>query len=142
MALKTHAEADDASDAPAIRLDVWLWASRMFKTRALAKTAIEASHVRVGGATAKPSRTVRVGDALEVQRGEERFELEVLGLSERRGSAPEAQRLYRESPESVQRRAAELATRRAERAGYSAPESKPDKRARKLIRALGDIELM
>ncbi len=125
-----------------VRLDVWLWASRMFKTRALAKTAIEASRVRVDGATGKPSRSVRVGDALEVQRGEERFELEVLALSERRGAAPEAQRLYRERPESIERRAAEAAQRRAQRAGYSAPESKPDKRARRLIRALGDIELM
>ena len=114
----------------------------MFKTRALAKAAIESSRVRVGGATAKPSRSLRIGDALEVERGEDRFELEVIGLSERRGSAPEAQRLYRESPQSVERRATEAAARRAERAGYSAPESKPDKRARKLIRALGDIELM
>ena len=142
MGLKTHAETGTAADAPAVRLDIWLWASRMFKTRALAKTAIEASRVRVGGATGKPSRSVRMGDALEVQRGEERFEIEVLALSERRGSAPEARQLYRELPQSVERRAAEAAARRLERAGYSAPETKPDKRARRLIRALGDIELM
>ena len=142
MGLKASAETGDASDAATVRLDVWLWASRMFKTRALAKAAIEASRVRVDGATAKSSRSVRMGDALEVQRGEERFELEVLALSERRGSAPEARQLYRELPQSVERRAAEAAARRAERAGYSAPETKPDKRARRLIRALGDIELM
>ena len=140
--LKVHAEPAGAPNAEAVRLDVWLWASRMFKTRALAKAAIESSRVRVDGATAKPSRSLRMGDALEVQRGEERFELEVLALSERRGSAPEALRLYRELPGSVERRAAESAARRAERAGYSAPDSKPDKRARRLIRALGDIDLM
>ncbi|MEO6065188.1 MAG: RNA-binding S4 domain-containing protein [Lysobacterales bacterium] len=125
-----------------VRLDIYLWATRMFKTRALAKLAIEASRVRVAGSVAKPSRPVRMGDPLEVERGEERFELEVLALSTRRGSAPEAQKLYRELPESIERRAAEAARRRAERGGFTAPATKPDKRARRLIRALGDIELM
>ena len=125
-----------------VRLDLWLWSSRMFKTRSLAKLAIEASRVRVAGSVAKPSRPVRIGDLLEVERGEERFELDVVGLSSRRGSAPEAQMLYRERPESVARRAVEAARRRAERGGFTAPATKPDKRARKLIRALGDIELM
>ena len=124
------------------RLDLWLWAARMYRTRALAKIAIEASRVRIAGVVAKPSRPVRVGDALEIERGEERFELEVLALSARRGAAPEAQRLYRELPHSIERRALEAACRHAERAGFQAPATKPDKRARKLIRALGDIELM
>ncbi len=98
--------------------------------------------MRIAGAVAKPSRPVRVGDAVDVERGEERFELEVLVVGNRRGSAPEAQRLYRELPQSIERRIAEAARRRAERAGFSAPATKPDKRARRLIRALGDIELM
>ncbi len=127
---------------PDVRLDLWLWASRMSKTRSLAKLSIEASRVRIAGAVVKPSRPVRVGDVLEIDRGEEHFELEVLALSARRGSATEAQKLYRESPGSIERRAAESARRRAERAGFSAPATKPDKRARRLIRALGDIELM
>ena len=123
-----------------VRLDLWLWAARFFKTRALARQAIETGKVEVGGQRAKPSRSVRIGDALVVQRGEERFEIEVLGLSDARGPAKVAQTLYAESEASRQARDALRANRAAERAGYRAPESKPDKRARRLIRALGDID--
>ena len=122
------------------RIDVWLWAARFFRTRALAKQAIETGKVEVGGQRAKPSRSVRIGDALVVQRGEERFEIEVLGLSDARGPAKVAQTLYAESEASRQARDALRANRAAERAGYRAPESKPDKRARRLIRGLGDID--
>ena len=123
-----------------VRLDLWLWAARFYKTRALAKHAIETGKVDVAGQRAKPSRSVRIGDALVVQRGEERFEIEVLGLSDARGPAKVAQTLYAESEASRQARDALRANRAAERAGYRAPESKPDKRARRLIRALGDID--
>ena len=126
--------------AAGTRIDVWLWAARFFRTRALAKQAIETGKVEVGGQRAKPSRSVRIGDALVVQRGEERFEIEVLGLSDARGPAKVAQTLYAESEASRQARDALRANRAAERAGYRAPESKPDKRARRLIRALGDID--
>ncbi len=125
-----------------VRLDLWLWAARFFKTRALAKAAIETGKVEVGGQRAKPSRSVRVGDALIVQRGEERFEVEVAGLSEMRGPASMAQALYCESDASRLAREQARALRAAERAGYRAPESKPDKRARRLIRALGDIDAL
>ena len=60
-------------DAASVRLDLWLWAARFFKTRALAKQAIDTGKVEVGGQRAKPSRGVRVGDALIVQRLDERF---------------------------------------------------------------------
>jgi ribosome-associated heat shock protein Hsp15 len=85
---------------------------------------------------------VRIGDAMRVMRGEEIFEVEVLDLSDTRGPASVAQTLYAESEASRARRAAVRATRVAERAGYSAPETKPDKRARRLIRALGDIDAL
>ena len=77
-----------------------------------------------------------------VQRGEERFEVEVAGLSDVRGPASIAQTLYRESEASKLVREQARATRAAERAGYRAPETKPDKRARRLIRALGDIDAL
>ncbi len=124
-----------------VRLDVWLWAARFFKTRSLAKQAIEAGRVEVAGQVAgKAAKAVRVGDRLVVRRGEERFELQVLGLDERRGSAAAAQALYAESEESRAQRESAAARRRDERAGYQAPDSKPDKKARRLIRALGDID--
>src|SRR4249920_616444 len=94
-----------AKETPdSVRLDVWLWAARFFKTRSLAKQAIESGKVEVAGQAAKPSRALRVGEALQVRRGLELFEIEVLALSEQRGSATIAQTLYRESDASVARR--------------------------------------
>lgn len=123
-----------------IRIDLWLWAARFFRTRALAKQAIEAGRVEVGGAPCKPARLLRVGDGVVVRRGEERFEIAVRGLSARRGPAAAAQALYAESDASRQEREATMARLKAERAGYRPPEGRPDKRARRLIRALGDID--
>jgi ribosome-associated heat shock protein Hsp15 len=131
----------DVSDTPGIRLDVWLWAARFFKTRSLAKQAIEGGKLTVGGATvAKASKLVHVDDVLVVQRGEERFELRVLGLSGARGPASVAQTLYAETDEGKARRLLEASRRRDERTGYQPPESRPNKKARRLIRALGDID--
>src|SRR5699024_5746767 len=128
---------------PSVRLDIWLWAARFFKTRALAKQAIETGKVGIGGQRAnKPARPVRVGDALRIQRGEEVFEIEVAGLSVTRGPAKVAQTLYVESDASREARLERLARLRAERAGYRPPEQRPDKRARRLIRALGDIDAL
>lgn len=129
-------------DTASVRLDLWLWAARFFKTRALAKHAIETGKVEVGGQRAKPSRGVRIGDALVVQRLEERFEVDVLALSSVRGPASVAQALYRESDASRLAREKARAQRAAERAGFQPPETKPDKRARRLIRALGDIDML
>ena len=123
-----------------VRLDLWLWAARFYRTRALAKQAVETGKVEVGGQRAKPARGVRVGDALRIERNAEIFEVEVRGLSDTRGPAPVAQALYAESESSRLRREAARDLARAERTGYRAPESKPDKRARRLIRALGDID--
>ena len=130
------------AESSSVRLDLWLWAARFFKTRALANHAVESGKVEVGGQRAKPARGVRVGDALRVQRLEEVFEIEVLALSDLRGPASVAQGLYRESEASKLAREQARAQRAAERAGYHPPESKPDKRARRLIRALGDIDAL
>lgn len=129
-----------SADGDGVRIDVWLWAARFFKTRALAKQAVLTGKVEVDGERAKPSRHLRMGDALVVVRGEERFEVSVLGLSGTRGPARIAQALYEESEPSRRRRETERAARAAARAGYRPPETKPDKRARRLIRALGDID--
>ena len=128
------------SPVQTVRLDLWLWAARFYRTRALAKQAVETGRVDVGGQRAKASRGVRVGDALRVERSGEVFEVQVRGLSDTRGPAPVAQALYAESEDSRARREAARELARAERNGYRAPESRPDKRARRLIRALGDID--
>ncbi|KRG39923.1 RNA-binding protein [Stenotrophomonas pictorum JCM 9942] len=123
-----------------IRLDVWLWAARFFKTRSLAKQAVDTGKVEVDGQRPKSSRAIRIGDDLRVQRGEEVVQLNVRGLSDSRGPAPVAQALYEETAASKQAREALRLRRAAERTGYQAPEHRPDKRARRLIRALGDID--
>ena len=133
---------EDGAQPQGVRIDVWLWAARFFKTRALAKQAIEGGKVEVNGQGCKPSRAIRIGDRLLVVRGEERFEIQAAALSERRGPAAQAQQLYRESEESVARRLAEREQRRLANAGYQAPKSKPEKRARRLIQALGDLDAL
>ncbi|MEO6519933.1 MAG: S4 domain-containing protein [Pseudoxanthomonas sp.] len=130
------------TQGPALRLDIWLWAARFFKTRNLARQAVETGKVEVGGQRAKPARAVRIGDGFRIVRGEEHFEITVLALSEYRGPAVEAQRLYAESEESRAKREQARMQREAQRNGYRAPEHKPDKRARRLIQALGDIDAL
>ena len=125
-----------------VRIDVWLWAARFFRTRSLARQAVETGKVEIGGQRPKPSRAVRVGDDLRVVRGEDVFQIEVLGLSDDRGPAPVAQALYRETEASRTAREEAAKLRRAARDGFRPPESKPDKRARRLIRALGDIDAL
>lgn len=83
-----------------VRLDLWLWAARFFKTRALAKKAIELGQVRIDGQPLKPSRAVRVGLMLQIERAGERYAIEVRELAEQRGPASAAQRLYAESEAS------------------------------------------
>jgi ribosome-associated heat shock protein Hsp15 len=133
---------ETVSSAAEVRLDLWLWAARFFRTRSLAKQAVETGKVDVAGQRAKAARPVRVGDAMRIVRGDETFEIEVLGLSDKRGAAAIAQALYRESDASKQARESKRADLRAARAGYQAPQGKPDKRARRLIRALGDLDAL
>jgi len=117
-----------------VRLDKWLWAARFFKTRGLAQEAIAGGKVHVNGQRAKPARGVRVGDTLDISRGQYRFEITVDALSDRRGPATVAAGLYTESAESVARRSA-IAEERAlqRRAAPVPPAGRPDKRSRRRI---------
>ena len=128
--------------AASVRLDVWLWAARFFKTRSLAKQAVETGKVDVAGQRPKSSRAVRVGEQLQISRGDEVYDVQVRGLSDLRGPAPLAQQLYEESEASRARRAEQRAQRAAMKNGYLPPEHRPDKRARRLIKALGDLDAM
>ena len=112
----------ETQPAAGVRLDLWLWAARFYRTRALAKHAIETGKV--------------------VARGEERFEIEVLALSDMRGPASVAQALYRESAASLLAREQARAMRAAAHNGFRPPETRPDKRARRLILALGDLDAL
>jgi ribosome-associated heat shock protein Hsp15 len=132
----------DVQGSASVRLDQWLWAARFFKTRSLARQAVENGKIDIAGQRAKPARSVRVGDALRIVRGEETFEIVIAAVDARRGPASTARTLYLETEEARSRREAEGAARAAQRAGYRPPVAKPDKRARRLIRALGDIDAL
>lgn len=92
-------------DTDKLRIDKWLWAARFFKTRSLAADAVESGKVTMSEARIKPAKAIGVGDHLDIRLGQYHFEIEVLALSNRRGPAPEAQKLYRESEQSRARRA-------------------------------------
>lgn len=128
---------DTASHAPfELRADVWLWAARFFKTRSLAKQAIDGGKIDVNGGGCKPAKPLHVGDTLKIGRGEERLEVEVLALSDKRGPAGAAQSLYRESEASRLAREAQREQRRW--VGVQAPRQRPDKHARRELRRLKD----
>ncbi|MGM0983683.1 MAG: ribosome-associated heat shock protein Hsp15 [Pseudomonadota bacterium] len=117
-----------------VRLDKWLWAARFFKTRALAKKAIEGGKVHYEGARAKTSKAVEVGALIRVPQGWDILEVEVLGLSDQRRGAPEARALYRETEESVARREREAEARRLTNQVMQHPLKRPDKKQRRDIR--------
>lgn len=119
------------SDALAVRLDVWLWAARFYKTRTLCKAAIEGGQVRVDGETVKPAKTVAVGMRLRIKQGTTLREVAVLGLSDARRGAPEAQQLYAETPESLARREQEQLARAA--ADGFVDTGKPSKKFRRAV---------
>lgn len=116
-----------------VRLDKWLWAARFFKTRALAKKAIEGGKVNYDGGRAKTSKQVEVGALIRVPQGWEMLEVEVLSLSDQRRGAPEARTLYAETEESVQRRAKEAEVRRLTNEAMQHPLKRPDKKQRRDI---------
>lgn len=96
------------------RMDKWLWAARFFKTRSLATSAVENGRVTIAGVRVKPAKAVALGDVLSIHIGRYEFVVEVLALSSLRGSASVAQKLYRETDESRQRREAIAAELRAQ----------------------------
>ena len=93
-----------SNELNSLRVDKWLWAARFFKTRSLATEAAENGRIQVNGLRAKPAKEVRIGDRLELSIGDMQWELHVEGISDKRGPAPEARKLYRESEASVARR--------------------------------------
>lgn len=118
------------------RIDKWLWASRFFKTRSLAKEAVELGRVRIDGERMKPSREVRSGDKLQIERAGVRFDVVVAGTSDTRGPACDAQKLYEETLESRQRRERLSQLKRyAEEPADSIRKGRPTKRDARKLRA-------
>ena len=116
-----------------VRIDKWLWASRFFKTRALASKACDLGRIQSNGIQAKPAREVRAGDMLEIKNEGGEFRVEVLGLSQMRGPAAAAQALYRETEASKEARLKAAAERKAMQEFAPLPERRPSKRDRRRI---------
>ncbi len=119
-----------------VRLDRWLWAARFFKTRAQAKTAVEAGHVQLNGNRAKSAKDIGPGDELDIRRGWTTRTVIVTATANQRGNATVAATLFEETPDSIERREAEVARRRMERAGLKIPDTKPNKRDRRALQRL------
>ena len=115
-----------------IRIDKWLWAARFYKTRSLATDEINKGRIEVNQQTAKPSREVKTGDTVAIRREGLVRTVTVMGLSAMRGSAPVAQTLYADTPESIQAKDAHVHQRRfAKEPALSIEHGRPTKRDRR-----------
>ena len=119
-----------------LRVDKWLWAARFYKTRSIAKAAIEGGKVHLDGQRVKVSREITIGERLAIKQGWEEKEVIVKSLSDQRGPAPVAQMLYEETPESAQRREREAQARNAAGGAMARPVQKPGKHERKALEKL------
>jgi ribosome-associated heat shock protein Hsp15 len=127
------------SPSESVRLDKWLWAARFFKTRALAKAAIEGGKVHCAGERCKPSKEPKVGDQLLIRQGFEERLVQVCGLSSSRGGAVQAQQLYAETAASIERREHAAALRKAGALGISTG-GRPTKKQRRQIHGFHDAQ--
>ncbi|MGT2472258.1 RNA-binding S4 domain-containing protein [Paraburkholderia terrae] len=116
-----------------LRIDKWLWAARFFKTRSLATDAVEKGRVRIGGATVKPAKDVRVGDLVEIEIERIVWQIQVLGVCDVRGPASVAQTLYVETEEGRQKRQQENERRKTYREPTAELHGRPTKRDRRVI---------
>lgn len=129
------AEKDDDK----VRLDKWLWAARFFKTRALAKAAIEGGKVHCRGERCKPSNEPKVGDELVIRSGFDERTVVIRALSAVRRGAPEAQTLYEETAQSLAAREEAAALRKAGALGMQT-DGRPSKKQRRQIQLLRDFK--
>ena len=122
------------SESPTrVRIDKWLWAARFYKTRTLSADAVEGGKAQLNGERVKPAKMLKAGDMLDIRNGHFAWEITVLALSERRGSATEAAKLYTESERSKHEREEKSTLLKLERQSNPYPGGRPTKRARRQI---------
>jgi ribosome-associated heat shock protein Hsp15 len=119
-----------------VRLDKWLWAARFFKTRSLAATAIETGKVEVNGERAKRAKQLQAGDSVAVRLGPYTHLITVLGLSERRGPASTAAKLYEEKPEGKRARELLQAQMKNAQPAFGYDSGRPTKKDRRALQKL------
>ena len=123
-----------------MRLDKWLWAARFFKTRSLAQQAVAAGRVRLNGDRTKPAHELRLEDLVEVRVGDFQWNVVVKGLSDRRGPATAARKLYAETDAGRAERERRMDLRRWGSEPAMALKGRPTKRDRRLIEKLPFLE--
>lgn len=116
-----------------IRIDKWLWAARFFKTRSLATHAVELGRVLQNEQRIKPAHSVKAGDLIEVQHGEQIWQIKVLRVSDVRGPAAVAQTMYEETAESLAKRSEAAEDRKYFREPAAQLQGRPTKRDRRQI---------
>ena len=121
-----------------VRLDKWLWAARFFKTRSLAKAAIEGGKVHLDGQRVKVSKEIVAGDVLQIRQGWDEKIVLVKQISDQRRGAPEALLLYEETTASIAKREAQAQARKAAGGMIDRPANRPTKKQRRQIHALKD----
>ncbi|CCG88882.1 ribosome-associated heat shock protein Hsp15 [Erwinia piriflorinigrans] len=114
-----------------VRLDKWLWAARFYKTRAAARQMIEGGKVHYNGQRSKPSKLVEVDARLTLRQGNDERTVVVAAISDKRGSAPEAQLLYSETAESIEKREKVALARKMNALSMPHPDRRPDKKERR-----------
>jgi ribosome-associated heat shock protein Hsp15 len=114
-----------------VRVDKWLWAARLVKTRSLGAEAVKGGRVHVNGRAIKPSKDVRPGDRLELTTGPVRITVVIRATAERRGPASVAALLYDETAESLAGRERHAAERRLAAAAEGDRGGRPTKRDRR-----------
>ncbi len=123
-------------NAVGMRIDKWLWAARFFKTRSIAKNAIEGGKVHIDGERVKVSREIRLGMEIAIQQGIDKKTVLVKALSDVRGPAPVAQQLYEETEVSIARR--ELIASQRKLHNLARPDHRPSKKDRRDISKFRD----
>ena len=121
------------SEIARLRIDKWLWAARFFKTRSLASQAVEGGRVKLNGDRVKPAKEIRHGDGVSIHIGDLEWDVEVCGISDRRGPASQARLLYTESEASLVRRQERVAQRKQHMDPADTIKGRPTKRDRRLI---------
>jgi ribosome-associated heat shock protein Hsp15 len=122
-----------------VRLDKWLWAARFFKTRRLAKEAIDGGKVHCAGQRVKAAKEIAVGETLTIRQGIAEKDVLVMALSDQRRGAPEAALLYEETAASIALRDKRAADRKAGSAGFMPSDHKPSKKERRQIHKFQNI---
>ncbi|MFK7976173.1 MAG: RNA-binding S4 domain-containing protein [Halioglobus sp.] len=122
-----------------LRLDKWLWAARFFKTRSLAKAAIEGGKVQFDGQRVKVSKEISVGNTLHIRQGWDEKVVTVMALSAQRRGAADAQLLYAETKESIEKREAQALARKAAGGMIDRPATRPTKKQRRQIHRFKDV---